>query len=92
MNQTVLVALISGAFSLMCGVLTLIGVFVSAKSTQDKVSSEMDKKIAVIDTKMTAMKDDIKAHNNYAKMYAETMPAVKQHLTDIDRRLSNLEK
>ena len=92
MNPTIIVALISGGFSVLCAVLTLIGVFVSAKATRDKMSIEMDKKIAVIDTKMTSMQDDIKSHNNYAKMYADNMPAVKQHLTDIDRRLSKLEK
>ena len=52
----------------------------------------MDKKIAVIETKMDRMKEDIAAHNRYAQMFSENIPAIRQHMTDTDRRLDNIER
>ena len=52
----------------------------------------MDKKIAVIESKMDGMKEDIASHNQYAKMFSENIPAIKTHMSDIDRRLDNIER
>jgi hypothetical protein len=52
----------------------------------------MDKKLAVMETKMDEMKEDIKSHNGYAKMFSENIPAIKQHMEDVDRRLGELER
>ena len=52
----------------------------------------MDKKLAVVEAKMDDMKDDIHSHNQYAKMFSENIPAIKQHMTDVDRRLAELER
>lgn len=52
----------------------------------------MDKKLAVMEAKMDDVKEDIRSHNNYAKMFAENIPAIKQHMTDVDRRLAELER
>jgi len=52
----------------------------------------MDKKLAVMESKMDDMKEDIKSHNQYAKMFSENIPAIKQHMSDVDRRLSDLER
>ena len=37
------------------------------------------------------MKEDIKSHNQYAKMFSENVPAIEQHMVDVDRRLGVLE-
>lgn len=92
MSDTVRVALISGAFTLICSALTLVGVLINAKSNKDKISQEMEKKIAVIDTKIEGMNKKIEEHNGYAKMFSENIPAIKQHLTDIDARLNRIDK
>ena len=85
MSDAVLVALITGGISLLGSVLTII-------STSRKQQAELDRAIAVIQTEMTIMKEDIKSHNQYAKMFSENIPAIKQHMTDVDRRLEVMER
>jgi len=84
-SDTILVALITGGISLLGSVLTII-------STSKKQTADMDKKIAVIETKMDLMKEDIQSHNQYAKMFSENVPAIKQHMQDTDRRLDTIER
>lgn len=52
----------------------------------------MEKQIAVIETKMDAIKEDVATHNQYAKMFSENIPAIKQHMSDTDRRLDSIER
>ena len=85
MSDAIVVAIITGGITLLGSILTIIG-------TSRKQSTEMDKKIAVIETKMDRMNEDIKSHNQYAKMFSENIPAIKQHMTDTDRRLDNIER
>ncbi len=85
MSEAVVVALITGGLSLFGSVLTII-------LTSRKQQQELDKKIAVMESKMDDMKEDIKAHNRYAQMFSENIPAIKQHMTDVDRRLESLER
>lgn len=85
MSEAVLVALITGAISLFGSVLTIV-------LTSRKQQQEMDKSIAVIKTEMKDMKDDIKSHNRYAQLFTENIPAIKQHMIDVDRRLDGLER
>ena len=84
MSEAVVVALITGGLSLFGSVLTII-------LTSRKQQQELDKKIAVMESKMDDMKEDIKAHNRYAQMFSENIPAIKQHMADVDRRLESLE-
>ena len=53
--------------------------------------AETEKQIAVMRTEMSIMKEDIKSHNRYAQMFSENIPAINQHMTDVDRRLTELE-
>ena len=85
MSDAVLVAIITGGISLLGSVLTII-------STSRKQQAEIDRKIAVIETKLEVMKGDIQSHNNYAQMFSENIPAIKQHMQDIDRRLDVIER
>lgn len=84
-TATIVAVVISSGVSLLISIMTIIG-------QGRKQTAEMDKKIAVIDTKMETMKEDIKSHNQYAKMFSENIPAIKQHMTDVDRRLGELER
>ena len=85
MTETIIVALISGGVSLIGSVLAII-------SSSHHQTAEMEKNIAVIRTEMSDMKEDIKSHNQYAKMFSENIPAIKQHMNDIDRRLEGMER
>ena len=82
---TIIAVVISSGASLLISILTII-------SQNKKQSVEMDKKIAVIETKMDRMKEDIQSHNRYAQMFSENIPAIRTHMTDTDRRLDNIER
>lgn len=82
--EAIIVAIITGTFS-------LIGSIIAIVSTTRNQAKEMDKKLAVMESKMDDMKEDIKSHNQYAKMFSENVPAIKQHMVDVDRRLGILE-
>jgi len=85
MSEAVIVALITGGISLFGSILTIV-------LTSRKQQQEMDKSIAVIKTEMKDMKEDIKSHNRYAQLFTENIPAIKQHMIDVDRRLDGLER
>ena len=83
--EAVIVALITGGIS-------LIGTIITVVSTSRKQQMETDKKLAVMQAVMEAMKEDIKSHNGYARMFSENIPAIKQHMEDVDRRIGDLER
>jgi hypothetical protein len=83
-TATIIAVVISSGVSLVISILTTIG-------QNKKTVNDIDKKIAVIETKMDVMKGDIKAHNEYAKMFSENIPAIKTHMEDVDRRLDRME-
>jgi len=83
--DSIIVTLISSGVSLLISIITII-------SQNRKTQSDMHESIAVLKTEMNGMKEDIKAHNQYAKMFSENIPAIKQHMSDTDRRLDNIER
>jgi len=83
-TATIVAVVISSGVSLLISILTIIG-------QNKKQTIEMDKKIAVIETKMDVMNGDIRAHNEYARMFSENIPAIKTHMEDVDRRLDRME-
>ena len=88
MNQTtatIVAVVISSGVSLIVSSLTIL-------SQNRKTQSEMHESIAVIKSEMNGMKEDIRSHNQYAKMFSENIPAIRQHMTDIDRRLDSIER
>ncbi len=85
MSDAIIVALITGGISLFGSILTIV-------LTNRKQQQDLDKKIAVIETKMDDIKEDVRAHNKYAQMFSENVPAIKQHMIDVDKRLDNIER
>jgi len=90
-SDAVLVGIISA-------VVSLIGITVTARTTRDSVTNKLDTNQQVMNTEinhikdtMTDMKDDIKAHNGYAKMFSESVPVIKEQIKAIDKRMDNLE-
>lgn len=85
MSDAIIVAIITGGISLLGSILTIV-------LTNRKQQHDLDKKIAVIETKMDDIKEDVKTHNKYAQMFSDNIPAIKQHMIDVDRRLDNIER
>ena len=77
--------------SAVTGVLTLIGVCVtawaSAKKTRDQVSDRLLLSQAVTDTKLDALTAEVRAHNNFARR----MPVVEEQIKVINHRIADLE-
>ena len=84
-TATIIAVVISSGVYLLISILTII-------SQNKKQAAEMDKKIAIIQTKMDIMQGDIRSHNEYAKMFSENIPAIKTHMEDVDRRLDVMER
>lgn len=84
-TATIVAVIISSGVSLIISILTIV-------SQGKKQTADMDKKIAVIETKVDLMQEDISSHNQYARMFSENIPAIKQHMQDVDRRLGDLER
>lgn len=78
--------------SVLTGLLTLIGVCVtawaSAKKTRDEVTDRLLLAQAVTDTKLDALTGEVRSHNNFARR----MPVVEEQIRMIQRRLDELEE
>lgn len=92
MENALLVTLIVGIFS---PVVSLIGIFVASKDNREKTLAEFNRRMSVNEAvnseKLNQINNKIEEHNGYAKMFQENIPAINQHMKDIDRRLNKLE-
>ena len=84
MSEAIVVALISGGIS-------LIGIILSYKAATTKVQNQLEIQQAVMKTEMSAIKEDVKEHNHYAKLFAESMPVVQEQIKVINHRIEDLE-
>lgn len=85
MSESIIVALISGA-------ITLLGVVMSYKTATDKMQHSLEIQQAVFQTEIKTMKEDIKEHNHYAKLFGESMPVVQEQIKVINHRIDDLER
>ncbi len=81
MTEAVVVALITGALS-------LLGVLISNRRAAADTDAKLDKHLAVTDTKLDELTREVRAHNNFA----QRVPTVEQELKDVIRRIENLER
>lgn len=84
MSEAIVVALISGGIS-------LIGIILSYKAATTKVQNQLEIQQAVMKTEMSTIKEDVKEHNHYAKLFAESMPVVQEQIKVINHRIEDLE-
>lgn len=84
--------------TVITALVTLVGVFMSAKNTQDKVTHQLETSQAVTENEMkhineeiAEMKTHIKEHNGYGKLFAENIPVIHEQLKVVNHRLSDLE-
>lgn len=78
--------------ALITGFVTLIGVFMSHRAAVSAVRHDFELRQAVMSAEIAQMKDDLKEHNHYARMFAESMPAAQEQIKAVDRRVTALEK
>ena len=85
MSDAVLVALISAT-------VTLLGVILNSRITQQKFVSEIDKQLSVYqartDERIDELAREVRDHNNYARR----LPVVEAQMSELTRRVQNLER
>lgn len=84
MSETIAVALITGAFGLLCAVVTGL---ISSAATGKKTSQALAVSQAVTDTKIVELTREVREHNNFAKR----MPVVEEQIKVINHRIADLE-
>lgn len=81
MNSAVIAALISGAVTIIVTVITVI-------STNAKTRSDITTKLAVQETKLSTLTEEVRSHNNFASR----IPVLEAQMEALSGRVSNLER
>ena len=91
MNTDIIIALVGAFATIFVGALTLIGVIISNKRSNDKLNTEIQHKLetaqAVTDTKLDELTREVRKHNGFA----ERMPVVEEQIRVINHRIDDLE-
>ena len=85
MSDAVQVALISGIFSLVVGVISAL---IAAKSASNEVQKKLEIAQAVTDTKIEELTREVRKHNSFA----ERMPVVEEKIRVANHRIDDLEQ
>lgn len=92
MSEAIIVGVISA-------IVSLVGIFVSSKTTQDKVTNSLDtnqqvmnNEISHIKDEISEMKSDIKSHNRYAQLFNENIPVLKEQVSEARHHIDQIEQ
>lgn len=77
---------------ILYAVITLIGIVITALVTKSSFQHELDKRISVLETKVDSMKEDIKSHNHYAKLFSENIPVINEKVKVCEHRIADNEE
>ena len=104
MSDALIVGLISAAVTLLGIIVSLIGIIVSSKATRNEVAQKLDtnqqvmnNEISHIKTELHEMKEDVRSHNHYAKLFSENIPiikeipVIKEKVSVSNRRIADIE-
>jgi len=98
MSDTLIIGLLTCSVSVLGIIVSLVGIFVSAKNTRDKVTQKLDtnqqvtnNEISHIKKEMGEMKESIRSHNNYARLFNENIPVIKEKLSVSNKRIGDIE-
>lgn len=80
-DPNIIIALISGLFTLICTVLTV-------RSGTAKTQTMIEKNQAVTDTKVEELTREVRAHNNFAM----EIPVLKDRQDRLEQRVTKLEE
>ena len=81
MNSAVLAAVISAVATILVTVITVI-------STNAKTRSEITTKLAVQETKLAGLTDEVRSHNNFASR----IPVLEEKVDSLAGRVAALER
>lgn len=84
--------------SVIGALVTLTSIFVSAHNTRSDMAHKLetnqqlqDQRTAYIENEIKEMKQDIKSHNNYAKLFSENIPVIQEQIKVANHRIEDLE-
>ena len=87
MNE-IIVALISAGASIVTSVITLAGVFIKLKQSNNEFIHRLETSQAVTDTKIEELTREVREHNNFARR----MPVVEDNIKELKQNVSDLKK
>lgn len=85
MSDAIVVAIISGVFSLAVGVISAL---IAARSAGNEVQKKLEISQAVTDTKLDELTREVRKHNNFA----ERIPVLEEKVKVANDRITDLEK
>ena len=81
-------AIISGAASIIVGILALIGVIITNSKANRDVKQSLNIAQAVTDTKIEALTREVRLHNSFA----EKIPVIQEQIRVVNHRINDLEQ
>lgn len=81
MTETIIVAIITGGFS-------LLGVIITSAKTTREVQSKLDMQQAITETKLEELTREVREHNNFARR----VPVLEEQIKVINHRIADLEQ
>ena len=78
MDTSIIVALITGGLS-------LVSVYLTVRSGNQKIMSELDKHEAVQDERISELTREVRKHNSFA----ERIPVLESRITNVEHQLHN---
>lgn len=70
------------------GGLALLGVIITVRQGNDRLSAELKEHQAVQDEKISHLTEEVKKHNSFA----ERIPRLEEHIDNIDRQIEDLKE
>lgn len=80
--------IITAISSVTVGMLSLIGVIITNRTSNRKIEHQLSMSQAVTDCKIDELTREVREHNNFARR----MPVVEEQIKGITRRLDDLER
>jgi hypothetical protein len=74
--------------AVITGVASIVAVVITTRSGNKDIAHKLETNQAVTDTKLQALTDEVRSHNNFAKR----MPVVEEQIKVINHRIDDLER
>lgn len=84
----IIVAIIAASASVLASIITLVGVFVKLKQSNNEIVHRLEMHQAVTDTKITELTREVREHNGFARR----MPVVEEQIKVANHRIDDLER
>lgn len=74
--------------AVISGIASIAAVIITTRSSSKDISHKLETNQAVMDTKLQALTDEVRSHNEFAKR----MPVVEEQIKVINHRIEDLER